>query len=159
LVGQFDNFVVAGLKVNGIATLGENLADLGGVSVAFAAFQQWMSDNPTYKNSTRSLPFTPNQRFFLAYAQNRVESAREDFIKERLVSDVHSPGMLRVDGILRNLPEFHAAFNIKPGDDMYLDKEHRVTIWNLNTDGPVSSSIVKGVYLFTMSLIVSYCVI
>jgi predicted metalloendopeptidase len=134
------------------------MADLGGVFVAYTAFQQWMSDNPTYINSTSSLPFTPNQRFFLAYAQNRVESAREESIKERILTDVHSPGMLRVDGILRNMPEFYAAFNIKPGDDMYLDKEYRVNIWNFNTEGQVSSSICSGVYLFAMSLIVSYLI-
>jgi putative endopeptidase len=155
-VKQFDNYYANGIKVNGTNTLKENIADLGGVSVAFAAFKQWLIDNPSYKTSTSALPFTPNQRFFLAYAQNRVESYRKEVTLDRIKHDVHAIGILRVDGILKNMPEFYEAFNIKAGDDMYLNKADRVSIWNLNEESQVSSSTKSTCVLLVTMMLVAY---
>lgn len=110
--------------------------------------------------------FTPNQRFFMSYAQSWVELQRDKAAKSKMASDVHSPGPLRVDGILNNVPEFYEAFDVRPGDKMYLDESSRVTIWSLKSQKPSTSgvkgspsgSLSKNVFIFPLLHILS-CII
>jgi predicted metalloendopeptidase len=73
--------------------------------------------------------FTGDQRFFMGWAQVWRTLTREDALRQQIMTDSHSPGEYRVNGVLRNIPEFYAAFNVKPGDKMYLVPEQRVKIW------------------------------
>lgn len=124
LGSQYDQFVVVdSVYADGNLTLGENIADLGGLNIAYSAFKNTnTSDKPIDG-------FTPDQRFFLAYAHLWANNIRD---KEKLrltKEDVHSLGRYRVLGPLRNMPEFHAAFEVKEGDYMYLPVEERAVIW------------------------------
>lgn len=144
LINQFNNHKISVGNVNGKLTLGENIADLGGVSISYAAFQKYMHDHPEYQSIPNG--FTPNQRFFLAYAQNRAQLIREAESKSRINSDPHSPAVWRVNGILNNIPAFYEAFEIKRGDNMYLEENQRVQIWSLKTQAytpPVSTENVE----------------
>jgi len=125
LVNQFNNFnVLDTLKANGELCLGENIADLGGLNVAFDAMKKAATGNEKPIDG-----FTPNQRFFLAYAHLWAQNIRDKEIVRRTKEDVHSLGRLRVIGPLRNLPEFHKAFDVKEGDYMYLKEADRAVIW------------------------------
>jgi putative endopeptidase len=128
MIEQFNAHEFCGEKVNGELTQGENIADLGGVAVSFVAFQKWMASHSDY-NEVKGSAFTPNQRFFLSYAQVWRTMIRDEAAKQLLVIDPHSPGLWRVNGILNNSPEFHAAFDVKEGDAMFLDESKRVKIW------------------------------
>lgn len=127
LVKQFDEFVVLDtVHANGKYTLGENIADLGGINISYTAFkktQQWLHQDQKIDG------FTPDQRFFLAYAHVWAQNIRDKEALRRTQEDVHSLGRYRVNGPLRNVPEFHRAFNIKETDYMYLPKEERAIIW------------------------------
>jgi putative endopeptidase len=126
LVAQYSNFVALDtLKVNGALTQGENIADLGGLTMAYAALQIALKD----KKMAKIDGFTPDQRFFISFAQVWRNNIREAELKRRLKVDVHSPGKYRTLGPLANMPEFYKAFNIKPGDKMYNDEKARVEIW------------------------------
>jgi putative endopeptidase len=156
LQSQFNNHEFVGSKVNGQTTLGENIADLGGVAISYAAFQQWMADHKEYQPVKED--FTPNQQFFLAYSQNRVQLIREEEAKLRLKTDVHSPAIWRVDGILNNIPEFYKAFDILPTDPMYIEESKRVSIWSLtktNSQYKVMSKNGAGMLGCSFSLIIS----
>lgn len=125
LVKQFDGFTVLDtLKANGQLTLGENIADLGGLNVAHTALQKVLTGNEQPIDG-----FTPDQRFFLAYAHLWAQNIRDKEIVRRTKEDVHSLGRFRVLGPLRNLPEFYKAFNIKEGEFMYLPESDRAVIW------------------------------
>jgi putative endopeptidase len=125
LVNQFNNFTVLDtLKANGELSLGENIADLGGLNVAYNALQKVMTGNEKPIDG-----FTPDQRFFLAYAHLWAQNIRDKEIVRRTKEDVHSLGRFRVLGPLRNLPEFYKAFDIKDGDYMYLKDTDRAVIW------------------------------
>lgn len=124
LGNQYDQYIVLdSVHADGSLTMGENIADLGGLNIAFTAF---------HNASTETEPidgFTPDQRFFLAYAHLWANNIRD---KEKLrltKEDVHSLGRYRVLGPLRNLPEFHNAFDIKEGDYMFLPENERAVIW------------------------------
>lgn len=128
LVAQFDSVVVheeTGTRANGRFTLGENIADQGGLRVAMTA----------YKNSQKDAPaeiidgFTPEQRFYLAYANVWAGNIRDEEILSRTKTDPHSLGRWRVNATLRNIEEFFQAFDIKEGDAMYRPLEERVIIW------------------------------
>ena len=128
LVAQFDSVVVheeTGTRANGRFTLGENIADQGGLRVAMTA----------YKNSQKDAPaeiidgFTPEQRFYLAYANVWAGNIRDEEILSRTKTDPHSLGRWRVNATLRNIEEFFQAFDIKEGDAMYRPIEERVIIW------------------------------
>jgi putative endopeptidase len=128
LVAQYNAFcpLDAGATcVNGRLTLGENIGDVGGLSMAYRA----------YKLATRGkdVPvidgLTGDQRFFLAWAQVWRSTQREENYRNRLRTDSHSPEEYRVNGVVRNLDEWYAAFGVKPGDAMYLPPEKRVRIW------------------------------
>ncbi len=126
LVKQYDQFVVLdSIHANGKLTLGENIADLGGLNVAYTAFK--MTEEG--KSNTKIDGFTPDQRFFLGYAHVWAQNIRDQEILRRTKEDVHSLGRFRVNGPLRNMPEFYKAFEIKPGDPMFLPEEERAVIW------------------------------
>ena len=117
--------VLPGLHANGSLTLGENMADHGGLMVAFQAF----------KNATAKAPlanidgFTPEQRFFLAYANVWGQNIRDEEIRKRVKSDPHQLGMWRVNGQMPHIDAWYEAFGITENDPMYIPKEERVTIW------------------------------
>lgn len=124
LVDQFNSYVVLdSVHADGKLCLGENIADLGGLNIAYQAFRK--------ANKTTGLidGFTPDQRFYLAYAHVWAQNIRDKEILRRTKEDPHSLGNLRVIGPLKNLPEFYSAFNIKPGQPMYLDEAQRAKIW------------------------------
>jgi len=115
--------VLDSLHVNGKLTLGENLADVVGVSVAYDALEKALAGKPR----TMIDGFTPEQRFFLAYAQARRANARDEALRLQIQTDPHSPGQFRVNGPLSNMPEFARAFGCKDGDPMV--RSTRARIW------------------------------
>jgi len=127
LVKQYNAFSpYPGVNVNGKLTLGENLGDLSGVEASYAAFKK-------YEAKHGAAPvidgLTGDQRFFIAYAQAWQEKDREDAERQQILTDPHSPGKYRVNGIVRNVDAWYKAFNIQPGDKLYLAPEQRVHIW------------------------------
>ncbi len=125
LVEQFNGYVVGDKHVRGLATLGENIADLGGVVLGYEAFKR----TEQWKQGEKINGLTPDQRFFLAYALSWLGHRRPQALQQQLMTDVHAPAFLRVNGPLANVPEFYEAFGIKPGDAMYRADDVRVTIW------------------------------
>jgi putative endopeptidase len=126
LIDQFNNYVaVDDLKVNGQLTLGENIADLGGLSMAYDAFKMSLKG----KQGEVINGFTAEQRFFIGWAQVWKSNFRPETLRNKVLTDPHSPGIYRVLGPLSNLPEFHEAFGVKPGDAMYLEEPKRANIW------------------------------
>jgi putative endopeptidase len=126
LVAQFNGHEVeSSLRVNGKLTLGENIADLGGLSIAYDAYQLHLA-----AASRKDIDgFTPEQRFFLGYAATEREKERPEFRKTQVLTDPHSPSLFRVNGPLSNLPEFYEAFSVKKGDKLYRDPKDRAKIW------------------------------
>ena len=126
IIKQFNEFVpVDTLHVNGSATQGENIADLGGLRIGLDAFKK----TDAYKNNQLVAGMTPLQRYFLGYAYSWMFSERKERIASQLMTDVHAPAKERVNGPVVNLPEFYEAFNIKPSDKMYRPDSLRVSIW------------------------------
>ena len=124
LVDQYNNFVVLDtLHADGRLSLGENIADLGGLNISFQAFKT----ANTQKGKIDG--FTPDQRFFLAYGHIWGQNTRDKEIQRRTKEDVHSLGRFRVLGPLQNLPEFYAAFDVKAGQKMFLESDKRAKIW------------------------------
>lgn len=127
LVKQYDNFFVLDtFHVDGKLTLGENIADLGGVSISQDALEMAWKKNPPAKETDG---FTPLQRYFLSYAQIWRGNIRDNELLKRLKEDVHSPSEARVNGIVYNVPEFYEAFNIQKDAKMYKPSELRAVIW------------------------------
>ncbi|MBW8327309.1 MAG: M13 family metallopeptidase [Prolixibacteraceae bacterium] len=125
LVNQFNNFtVIDTVKADGELSLGENIADLGGLNVAYTALKKVLTGQEKPIDG-----FNPDQRFFLAYAHLWAQNIRDQEIVRRTKEDVHSLGRFRVIGPLRNMPEFHAAFSVKEGDYMFLGGADRAVIW------------------------------
>ncbi len=114
-----------GQCVNGQLTMGENIGDLGGLSMAYTAYKLSLKG----KQAPVIDGLTGDQRFFLAWAQVWKSKAREETILNRLKTDSHSPPQYRINGPLRNLSEWYQAFDVKPGDKLYLPPEQRVRIW------------------------------
>ena len=126
LIDQYNRYeVLPGVFVNGEQTLGENIADLGGVSIALEALKRSLAN----KKIGLIDGLTPEQRFFIAWAQVWRTKYRDDNLKRTVSSNVHSPGMVRAIGPLVNVPEFHQAFDITEGDPMWRHPEDRATIW------------------------------
>ena len=128
LVAQFDSVVVdeaTNTHANGRFTLGENIADQGGLRVALTAYRNSQANNPAEVIDG----FTPEQRFFLAYANVWAGNIRNEEILSRTKTDPHSLGRWRVNATLRNIEEFFQAFDVKEGDAMYRPAEERVIIW------------------------------
>jgi putative endopeptidase len=126
MVRQFDSYQpLPGLHINGNATLGENIADFGGVLLGLDAFRK----TEQYKSGRRIAGYTPLQRFFLGYALSWLSEERQALLRQYLLSDVHSPPKWRTNGPLSNVPEFYEAFAVKPGQPMYRPEPERVHIW------------------------------
>ncbi len=126
LVAQFDEVeVLPGVHANGALTLGENIADLGGLRIAYTALQNALGDE-------RPEPidgFTPEQRFYLGFAAVWAQNITDEAVARQTKMDVHSLGCNRVNVPIRNLDTFFEAFGIKEGDGMYRPEEERVVIW------------------------------
>lgn len=126
LAEQFDNIIVLGdTHANGRFTLGENIADQGGLRVAYTAYHNSLGDSEGKVIDG----FTPDQRFYLSYANVWAGNIRDEEILLRTKTDPHSLGRWRVNGSLRNIEPFFKAFDIKDGDAMYLAPDKRVIIW------------------------------
>ncbi|MFL6725366.1 MAG: M13 family metallopeptidase, partial [Sphingomicrobium sp.] len=121
LVAQYNGFFPwPDLHVNGKLTLGENIGDLSGVENAYSAYKKY-----TAKHGEPPLidGLTGDQRFFIAYAQAWQEKQREDAERQQVITNEHSPGKYRVNGIVRNVDAWYKAFNVQPGDKLYLPPE------------------------------------
>ena len=126
MVNEFNNFkVLDSMHVNGKATLGENIADFGGITLGYYAFQK----TEQYKSGKKINGLTPDQRYFLGYALSWLGHFRDQSIARQILTDVHSPNFIRINGPLENVPEFYTAFNIKEGDKMFLADSLRAKIW------------------------------
>jgi putative endopeptidase len=126
LAKQYDVYEpYPGAHVNGKLTDGENIADLGGLLIALDAYHRSLGGKPAPVIDG----LTGDQRFFLAYAQSWRTKRREAQVRSIVVSDPHSPEQYRVNGVLRNADAWYAAFNIQPGDKLYLAPADRVRIW------------------------------
>jgi len=129
IVKQYNEYEpLPGLHVNGDLTQGENIADLGGVKLAYAALQKALEKNPQAR-AGKIDGFTPDQRFFLSFATIWKSKQRDEDLKLRLNTDPHSPAHYRVDGPLSNLPEFQKAFNLPDNSPMVHPPAKRVNIW------------------------------
>jgi predicted metalloendopeptidase len=126
LAAQYDRFCpLDGLCVNGRVALGENIGDLSGLTVAHKAYRMSLGGKPAPVIDG----FTGDQRFFMGWGQIWRTQYRDEALRQQLMVGPHSPAMFRVNGVLPNMPEFYAAFDVKPGDKMYLPPEQRVKIW------------------------------
>lgn len=126
LVEQYNEYTVLdGLHLNGELTQGENIGDLGGLTVAYKAYQLSLDG----EQAPALDGFTGDQRFFLGWGQVWANKYRDEELRRRIMTDPHSPPRFRVNGVLRNMPQFYQAFDVQPGDWMYLPGEERVKIW------------------------------
>lgn len=126
LVAQYNSFTVLDtVHVNGELTLGENIADLGGIAIAYEAFK----NTPQGKGLDMIDGFTPDQRFFISWAQVWRQNIRDAETARRIIVDPHSPGMYRCNGPLSNMPEFYSAFGVREGDKMWRAENDRVKVW------------------------------
>ncbi len=126
LAAQYDSYdVIDGLTINGQFTSGENIGDLGGLSIAYLAYKMSLNgeEAPVIDG------WTGDQRFFLGWAQVWRSKARDEETKQRLTTDPHSPPKFRANGAAINVPAFYEAFDVQEGDGMYLPPEERVKIW------------------------------
>jgi len=123
---QFDAYEpMPGIHINGKASLGENIADYGGVLLGLDAFKK----TEQYKEGKKIGGLTPLQRYFLGYALGWMSQQRDENLRRGLLSDVHAPAKWRVLGPLANIPEFYEAFGVKPGQPMWREDSTRVRIW------------------------------
>ncbi len=127
LVDQYDSYEpIPGVHIKGQLTLGENLGDLGGIEVAYAAYRRYVADHgeqPVIGG------LTGDQRFFIAYGYSWENKQREGALRAQLLTNEHSPAKYRVNGVVRNVDAWYKAFNVQPGDKLYLPPEQRVHIW------------------------------
>lgn len=127
LAKQYDGYeAIPGMRINGKLTLGENIGDLGGLEMAYSAYQRYQA---RHGKAPVIGGLTGDQRFFLAFAQIWQSKFREDNVRSRLLTDPHSPPFYRTNGVVRNVDAWYAAFNVKPGDKLYLPPAERVHIW------------------------------
>ena len=125
LAAQYDRYSpFPGIHVNGQQTLGENIADLAGLAAAYDAYRASLKgkEPPVIEG------FTGDQRFFIAFAQSWATKMREEALRGRIVRDGHAPGQYRALTV-RNLDAWYRAFDVQPGDRLYLAPEERVRIW------------------------------
>jgi len=126
VVDQYNGLTVLDtIHVNGKLTLGENLADLGGLNIAYEAFKKTKEGH----SNTKIDGFTPDQRFFLSWAQVWRSSQRPESAAARILTDPHSPEQHRTNAPITNIDAWYAAFNVQPGDKMYKKPENRIKIW------------------------------
>jgi putative endopeptidase len=126
LVDQYNQFQpFEDLNVNGEFTLGENIGDLGGLSIALLAYELSLGgEEPAVIDG-----YTGTQRVFIGYAQGWRDKTRDEALRVRISTDSHAPRQYRVNGVVRNVPEFYEAFNVAETDALYLAPENRVKIW------------------------------
>ncbi|WP_395058962.1 M13 family metallopeptidase [Flavobacterium sp.] len=126
IVAQFNKYEALPTKfVNGDATQGENIADLGGVVMGYEAFKK----TPQYKTNQKIAKLSPDQRYFLAYGYAWMVNIKKESLAQQMMTDVHAPAKFRINGPLSNIPEFYKTFNIKEGSKMRLPENERVVIW------------------------------
>ncbi|MBK9283908.1 MAG: M13 family metallopeptidase [Sphingobacteriaceae bacterium] len=126
IITQFDSYIaIDTLHVNGSMTQGENIADLGGLTMAYHAYQKSLNGKPSKVMDG----FTGEQRFFIAWAQGWKQICRDEELKRLITVDYHSPAFFRAFAPLSNMSEFYKAFNVKEGDKMYRPEKDRVEIW------------------------------
>jgi len=126
VIDQYSTFTVLdSLHINGAMTVGENTADIAGIAVAYDAFKMTQEG----QDSTKLGNFTPDQRFFLSIAKIWRVKMKDEFLRLWINNNPHSPPIWRVNGPLMNTTPFYNAFDVQPGDKMYLPKEERITIW------------------------------
>ena len=126
MVDEFNAYEpLPGLHINGKASLGENIADYGGLLLGLEAFEK----TDQFKQGKSIGGLTPTQRYFLGYALGWMSQQREERLRQRLLSDVHAPAKWRVLGPMSNIPEFYQAFGVKPGQPMWRPEQERVRIW------------------------------
>jgi len=126
MIDQYDGYIpVDTLHVNGKLTLGENIADFGGMTISYNAYKMSLNgeESPVMDG------FTGEQRFFMGNAQIWARLFRDEALRQRVLTDPHSPSEYRCNGIVSNMPEFYAAFDVKEGDPMYRPEDIRVKIW------------------------------
>jgi predicted metalloendopeptidase len=128
VVEQYGELSVAGTELDGERTLAENVADLGGIQVAYDALQSRLTSGDSSTNLMES-EFTPDQRFFISAASVWRSAIRDEALAAQLASDTHAPSVIRAVHPLRNHDAFHESFGIAPGDPMYLVPEDRIVIW------------------------------
>jgi putative endopeptidase len=125
-INYFNNLVVLDtMKANGEATLGENIADLGGIAIGLDAFKQ----TKQYKENKQIAGYTPLQRYFFGYTLGWMMHMRKEELANRILTDVHAPYFLRVNAPFANTDDFYKAFNIKTNSKMYIAPENRIKIW------------------------------
>jgi len=122
---QFSEYVIEGEKVNGELTLGENIADLGGMTIAFHALQEALKNKQVDKIDG----YTQNQRFFLSWAKVWRNNIRKEEALNRLIMDPHSPGSLRINGVVTNMKQFYEAFNVSDGQNLHRSDEKIASVW------------------------------
>ncbi|MBC7447918.1 MAG: M13 family metallopeptidase [Hymenobacteraceae bacterium] len=126
IVRQFDGYTVLdSIRLNGKATAGENIADLGGIVIAFDAFKK----TAQYREGKKIGGLTPTQRYFLGYSLGWQSHQRDESLAARVLTDVHSPAQFRVNGPFADVPEFYGAFNVKASQKLYRPDSARVVIW------------------------------
>jgi predicted metalloendopeptidase len=126
LADQFSSYLaIDTLHVNGRLTLGENIADLGGLTISYYAFKKSQDG----KTPVTIDGFTPEQRFFLGWAKVWCDKYTPEILRRLVLTNPHSPGNFRVLGPLSNMQEFYDAFGVKEGDNMYRKPENRAVIW------------------------------
>jgi len=126
IVEQYNNYVVLdSLHINGEATQGENIADLGGLVVGYEAFKR----TPQFKNNEIIAGLNPSERFFLGHALAWMMNQRDESLANRIMNDVHSPYKFRVNGVVSNFVPFYETFHIEKGNAMFRDDSVRVKIW------------------------------
>ena len=127
LVAQYNGYEpIPGVHIKGQLTLGENLGDLGGLEVAYSAYRKYVEKHgePPVVDG-----LTGDQRFFIAYGYSWETKQREGALRAQLLTNEHSPAKYRVNGVVRNVDAWYKAFNVQPGDKMYLPPEQRVHVW------------------------------
>ncbi|GGB77146.1 M13 family metallopeptidase [Henriciella pelagia] len=137
LVGQYNAYCPIDegeTCVNGRLTLGENIGDLGGLSMAYKAYKMSLDENGDgIISEEEEAPvlggMTGDQRFFMSWAQVWRTKYRDDALRQRILTDPHSPPVYRVNGVVRNLDEWYEAFGVTPDDELYLPPEERIRIW------------------------------
>ena len=126
LAGQYSEFEpLPGLNLNGKLTLGENIGDLTGITMAYKAYRRSLGG----KEAPVIDGLTGDQRFFLAYGQIWQRKFREEALRTQVKNGPHSPGEFRANGIVRNFDAWYEAFDVQPGDALYLPPEKRMRIW------------------------------
>ena len=124
---QFNEYIIENEKVNGELTLGENIADLGGLTIALEGFKKYLKENPSENKVIEGL--SPMHRFFINYSKIWRCANRPEDMKQRLMTDPHSPPIFRVNGVVKNINDFYELFNVDKSNELYLDESKRAKIW------------------------------